>query len=117
MGFLKLIGAVSAAEHKSAIADVQADADRHQRCFEGAVIERDEFEAKFKLAISDLAAKSEELSEANKKLASTARDRNHWREQAERDEEPAQKWRDRAARELQRGQAKRDAAGKGRASK
>lgn len=108
MGFLKLIGAVSAAEHKE-LRDLLTTVSRERN---DALIAAGEADQKFKLAINNLAARSEELSEANKKLASTERDRNHWREQAERDEEPAQKWRDRAARELQRGQAKRDAAAK-----
>lgn len=94
MGFLKLIGAVSAAEHSK-------------------------LDAKFKKAIKDLAAETEMRQKAQREIVDVrARNQRIAANSAELVAQnealrpDAEKWRDRAARELQRGQAKRDAAAK-----
>lgn len=102
MGFLKLIGAVSAAEHEREIETLEDLLDE-TRAAEKLIDER------FKKAINDLAEYADDFkelkveydalwvkySDAMKEIAALRPD--------------AEKWRDRAARELQRGQAKRDA--------
>lgn len=103
MGLLKLIGAVSAAEHGE-LRDLLTTVSRERN---DALIAAGDAEAKFKLAISDLAARSEQVASLRRLLIDAETEIAALRPNA-------QKWRDRAARELQRGQAKRDAAAKRR---
>ena len=100
MGFLKLIGAVSAAEHGELLGKA-SDAQREVIRLKSDLADT---ERKFKLVIKDLEAEVRErksvqydLGRAKLEIAALRPD--------------AKKWRDRAARELQRGQAKR---GKGK---
>ncbi len=123
MGFLKLIGAVSAAEHQQridlAVARLESALVSKDETIERILTERDdanrravEVDARFKKAIKDLANATETIGDFKIAFDRMEKDRDIWRDQALRDGPDAQKWRDRAARELQRGQAKRDAAAK-----
>lgn len=121
MGFLKLIGAVSAAEHSKAIShrDETYLKERARLIDERDAANRKaiDFEAKFKRAVKDLEKQVRDNETAASMIASQG-DRIHELEEERLALRPdAEKWRDRAARELQRGQAKRDAAAKAVAAK
>lgn len=70
-----MFGLITKSRHEREIADLRADVDWHKRCFDGAVIQRDEFEAKFKKAITDLETQVQE----NEQLRNN---RDDWRETA-----------------------------------
>lgn len=134
MGFLKLIGAVSAAEHskldakfKKAIGDLarttearaKTESDnvtlRHNATLDREAIEKQA--AKIEQMTADLAEDADDFKTLKVDYDAL------WVKYSDAMKElaalrpDAQKWRDRAARELQRGQAKRDAAGKAVAAK
>lgn len=70
MGFLKLIGAVSMAEHKSKVHTLEEIMSNMDDDFGKLEAERDELADKFKLAISDLAARSDQMKELAAGIAS-----------------------------------------------
>lgn len=122
MGFLKLIGAVSAAEHskldakyKAAIKDLATEIEVR----ETAQSERDRLKDKVgeeirtgtRLAL-DLSTARRTIKTHEDTIESMAWELKGHLEEIAALRPDAEKWRDRAARELQRGQAKRDAAAK-----
>ncbi|WP_440860746.1 hypothetical protein [Sphingopyxis sp. 22461] len=74
--------------------------DDWQALLDNVIEDRDAWEAKFKLAATDLAKQAEEIAglkdaahREGVRYNQLASDRNNWREQALRDEQPANMWR------------------------
>lgn len=87
---LNALGLMKRSEHEAVKLRSAADGQLIRRLID----ERDDWQGRFKLAATDLAKQAEEIAhfdECEKRLDA---DRNFWREQALRDERPAQMWRD-----------------------
>lgn len=113
MGFLKLIGAVSAAEHKE-LRDLLTTVSRERN---DALIAAGEADEQFKLAISDLAKSREEVAAYKEGAKALHRGLDDYMAEIDRLHEEiaalrpdAEAMRKKRRDDVERGQAKRDAA-------
>lgn len=127
MGFLKLIGAVSAAEHERLIKSARdeeaatiASLKAHLHDARKGFVDQ---QAKFKKAIADLANATDTIGDFKIAFDRMEKDRDNWRDQALRDAPDAEKHRAKLDRDRNRVRPSRAkaptkaVAAKGRASK